>query len=82
MLNLVGKDELKMELQLKQSLVVWSVAKCKMNTGLLVFLQCMFENERTRISIVVGKPNDVVVGKPNDVWKKGKREKRDENKTR
>jgi len=53
-----------------------------MNTGLLVFLQCMFENERTRISIVVGKPNDVVVGKPNDVWKKGKREKRDENKTR
>ena len=71
-----------MELQLKQSLVVLSVAKCKMNTGLLVFLQCMFENERTRISIVVGKPNDVVVGKPNDVWKKGKREKRDENKTR
>ena len=36
MLNLVGKNELKMELQLKQSLVVWSVAKYKMNTGLLV----------------------------------------------
>jgi hypothetical protein len=36
MLNLVCKNELKMELQLKQSLVVWSVAKYKMNTGLLV----------------------------------------------